>query len=218
MPDMPLLKRPAVWLGVVTFLASIAGIGSFILQVHDRGTTPAGQQDTNVGGMTNDQHSKGLSPGELHAQSGKSETSTRTERIGPFDVEITPVAQPSKRKPLDKRLVGSWELVLGGDRHTWVDYEKTTLMFTASGTFVYSSTGKYNSDDDPPEPSYRKGQRYQHTFSGKVWALEDGTLEFVKNDEAFLLSPDLGSDTELLLVNGKGYESQSLEGKWRRMK
>src|SRR5262249_34755815 len=111
---------------------------------------------------------------------------------------VVPESEASKRKPLDNRLVGKWELVQGGDRHAWIDYDKTTLEFTSNGTFVYSSTGKYNSDDDPPEPSYRKGQRYEFTMSGKAWALEDGTLEFVVNQYfAFRISPpDFVSDTE----------------------
>jgi hypothetical protein len=129
---------------------------------------------------------------------------------------VVPESEPSKRKPLDKRLVGKWELIQGGDRWRRVDYDRTTLDFTANGTFIFSATGKYNSDDDPPEPSYRKGQRYEHTLSGKVWAVEDGKLEFVEQYHASRLSPDFVSDTELLLVNDKSGES--LAGKWRRVK
>jgi hypothetical protein len=149
-------------------------------------------------------------------ESAKREGRPRIERHGGLEFEITPVAKPSERKPLDKRLVGKWELVEGGDRHAWIDYDKTTVEITTKGTVVFSERGKYNEDDR--EAGIRKGGRYEYSFTGKAWALEDGTLEFVVNDEAFRISPDFVSDSDLLLADGKGLKSGSLQGKWRRVK
>ncbi|HYT89066.1 MAG TPA: DUF4339 domain-containing protein [Gemmataceae bacterium] len=148
-------------------------------------------------------------------QSGAKEKEPR------WDSDRLQASDPSKRKALDQRLIGNWELVQGGDRHRWVDYDKTTMEITATGTVLFSATGKYNEDDSDP-PLYRKGQRYETSFTGKAWGLADGTMEFeVGANEVFRMSADFGSDDDLLLVKtGKelSSHSRSLEGKWRRGK
>ena len=136
-------------------------------------------------------------------------------------IETLQASDPSKRMPLDKRLIGKWELVQGGNHFRWIDYDKTTLEITTSGNVLFSESGKYNEEDSPPA-SYHKGQPYKTNWSAKAWALEDGTVEFqMEGEHIFRLSPDFIGENELLLVKTGKYSSEpafSVVGKWRKAK
>jgi hypothetical protein len=112
-------------------------------------------------------------------------------------------SDPSKRKPIDSRIIGKW--VIQEPVRVWrdsADFADRSIVFTAGGKFMYSGTGTCYEDLGQS----KKGDKRTRSFSGPFWFLEDGKIEFINGDgDALVMGIDWITDNEIVLVeNGEG--------------